>query len=38
MANGRVSAKGAVTQKLALNDFKKGFEIAAKAMTPLKLL
>jgi len=37
MANGRVSGKGVVTHKLALEDFKKGFEIAGKAMIPSRL-
>ena len=38
MANGRVSAKGVVTHKLALNDFKKGFEIAAKGDDSIKVV
>jgi threonine dehydrogenase-like Zn-dependent dehydrogenase len=38
MANGRVSGKGVVTHKLALEDLKKGFEIAGKGDDSIKVV
>jgi 2-desacetyl-2-hydroxyethyl bacteriochlorophyllide A dehydrogenase len=38
MANRRLSTKGVVTHKLALEDFKKGFEIAGKGDDSIKVV
>ena len=38
MASGRLSTKGVVTHKLALDDFKKGFEIASKGDDSIKVV
>jgi threonine dehydrogenase-like Zn-dependent dehydrogenase len=38
MANGRVSGKGVVTHKLALEDLKKAFEIAGKGDDSIKVV
>ena len=38
MANGRISTRGVVTHKLALSDFKKGFEIAEKGDDSIKVV
>ena len=36
-ANGRLSTKGVVTHKFALDDFKKGFDIAGKGDDSIKV-
>ena len=38
MANKRISGKGVVTHKLALDDFQKGFEIAGKGDDSIKVV
>jgi threonine dehydrogenase-like Zn-dependent dehydrogenase len=38
MANGRLSTKGVVTHKFALDDFKKGFETAGKGDDSIKVV
>jgi erythritol/L-threitol dehydrogenase len=38
MANGRLSTKGVVTHKFALDDFKKGFDVAGKGDDSIKVV
>jgi 2-desacetyl-2-hydroxyethyl bacteriochlorophyllide A dehydrogenase len=38
MANGRISTRGVVTHKFALEDFKKGFETAGKGEDSIKVV